>query len=139
MKTAAITRLRRKLAADLPAFGLWITLEASSITEMAVALYADWIVIDAEHGHLAWKHILALKDTIRQAGKNCGLLATSNDNLLERVQQGFRLIGVGQDTSLLLRSLRSALATVGRDHPLNPSLNPASPARPLARLERPPE
>src|SRR3954470_12326601 len=58
MKTAAICNLRLKLAADTPAFGLWVTLESPSITEMAVALGADWVVIDAEHGHLDWKEIV---------------------------------------------------------------------------------
>src|SRR6187455_191858 len=66
MKTAAVQALRRKLAADAPAFGLWVTLESPSITEMAVALGADWIVIDAEHGHLDWKEIIEhLRATVR--------------------------------------------------------------------------
>src|SRR3954451_6599768 len=66
MKTAAIRNLRRKLAADLPVFGLWITLESPSITEMAVALGLDWVVIDAEHGHLDWKEIVEhLRATVR--------------------------------------------------------------------------
>ncbi len=279
MKTSAILALRRKLAADVPAVGLWITLESPSITEMAVALGIDWVVIDAEHGHLYWKEIvehlraavrsdtvalvrlaelnaglvkraldvgadgvvipwvesagqleqavrlarypleglrgigaeratawgqalvehtaeanehvlvvpiietvrtveqvpamcrvdgvdlfffgpadysstaghrgqwegpgvaeqiLRMKDTIRAAGKHCGLLATSNDNLVERVRQGFRLIGLGQDTGLLLRSLHAALAAVGRDRPVQASLSPVEPAPP-ARLPRPPE
>src|SRR5271156_1716453 len=58
MKTAALRKLRRKLAADQPVFGLWVTLEAPSITEMAVALGLDWVVIDAEHGHLDWKEVV---------------------------------------------------------------------------------
>src|SRR5438477_11186783 len=58
MKTSAIRALRRKLATDSPAFGLWVTLESPSITEMAIALGADWVVIDAEHGHLEWKEIV---------------------------------------------------------------------------------
>ena len=58
MKTPAIRKLRGKLAADQPVYGLWITLESPSITEMAVALGVDWIVIDAEHGHLDWKEIV---------------------------------------------------------------------------------
>src|ERR1700682_173228 len=57
MKVSAIRKLRGQLAADRPVFGLWITLEAPSITEMAVALGVDWIVIDAEHGHLDWKEV----------------------------------------------------------------------------------
>lgn len=265
MKTNAIRSLRRKLAADQPTFGLWITLESPSITEMAVALGLDWVVIDAEHGHLDWKDIvehlratvrsetvalvriaelnsglikraldigadgivipwietaeqlkqaiaysryplegsrgigaeratcwgqcfvehtseanehvlvvpiletvrtvkqvplmcqvegselfffgpadfsstagargqwegpgvaesiLQMKDTIRKAGKNCGVIAISHDNLLERRQQGFRMIGVGIDSGLLLRSLRATLDVVGRNQPIAASLSP---------------
>lgn len=253
MNTAAIRKLRGKLAADEPAFGLWITLEAPSVTEIVVSLGLDWVVIDAEHGHLDWKEIvehlrcvtrsdtvalvriaelnvglvkraldigadgvvvpwvesaeqlrqavwfsryppegvrgigaeratwwgqkfvehtaeandyvlvvpiietvktvaqvpemcrvdgvelfffgpadfsstagyrgqwegpgvaeqiLALKDTIRSAGKHCGLLATSDENLRQRVSQGFRLVGLGVDTGLLIRSLRGGLGVV---------------------------
>lgn len=266
MKTASIQKLRRKLAADEPVFGLWVTLEAPSITEMAVALGLDWVVIDAEHGHLDWKEIvehlratvrsdtvalvriaelngglikraldigadgivvpwvetveqlkqavaysryplegtrgigaeratgwgqcfaehaaeanehvlvvpiietvkavrqapqmcqvdgvelflfgpadfsstagyrgqwegpgvaeqiLQAKDVIRRAGKHCGLLATSSENLQQRQEQGFRMLGVGIDSGLLLRSLRASLATVNRDRPMQASLEPA--------------
>src|SRR5881628_2109961 len=58
MKAPALRALRRQLAADLPVYGLWVTLEAPSITEMAVALGLDWVVVDAEHGHLDWKEIV---------------------------------------------------------------------------------
>src|SRR6478672_9913474 len=58
MKPPAINRLREKIAADQAVYGLWVTLESASISEMAVALGLDWIVIDAEHGHLDWKDIL---------------------------------------------------------------------------------
>jgi 2-keto-3-deoxy-L-rhamnonate aldolase RhmA/quercetin dioxygenase-like cupin family protein len=280
MKTAAIQTLRRQLAADTPVYGLWITLEAPSITEMAVALGIDWLVIDAEHGHLDWKEIvehiraavrsetvvlvriaelnaglikrvldlgadgvvvpwvesaeqlrkaiayarypteglrgigaeratawgqclvehtaeanehvlvmpiietvrtiaevpamcavegaelfffgpadfsataghrgqwqgpgvaeqiLAAKDVIRQAGKHCGLLTTSHEDLHQRRQQGFRLIGLGSDTGLFLRSLRASLAVVGRDRPMTTSLTPAPAPTPAVPLERPPE
>src|SRR5918993_2697237 len=58
MKTPAIAKLRKKLASDQPVFGLWVTLESASISEMAVALGLDWVVVDAEHGHLDWRDIL---------------------------------------------------------------------------------
>src|SRR5690242_5086970 len=58
MKVSAIRKLRQKLASDEAVFGLWVTLESASITEMAVALGLDWVVIDAEHGHLDWEEIL---------------------------------------------------------------------------------
>ena len=279
MKTSAIRSLRRKLAADQPTFGLWVTLESPSITEMAVALGLDWVVIDAEHGHLDWKdivehlratvrsetvalvriaelnsglikraldigadgvvvpwietaeqlkqaiaysrypleglrgigaeratcwgqcfvehtseanehvlvvpiletvrtvkqvplmcqvegselfffgpadfsstagargqwegpgvaeQILQMKDTLRRAGKQCGVIAISHDNLLERRQQGFRMIGVGIDSGLLLRSLRASLNIVGRDQQIQASLTPESSTKAVP-LARPPE
>lgn len=278
MKTSAIQALRRKLAADSPVFGLWVTFESPSITEMAVALGMDWVVIDAEHGHLDWKEIvehlratvrsdtvalvriaelnnglikraldigadgvvipwiesaeqlkqavsfaryptegvrgigaeratcwgqcfvehtaeanehvlvvpiietvksvrqvpmmcqvegvellffgpadfsstagyrgqwegpgvaeqiLQMKDTIRRAGKHCGLVTTSVDNLRERQAQGFRMIGVGLDSGLLFRSLKGALSAVGRDRSVKASLE--SEPIPAVPLSRPPE
>ena len=262
VKTAAIQNLRRKLANDQPVFGLWVTLEAPSITEMAVGLGLDWVVIDAEHGHLDWKEItehlratvrsdtvalvrlaenngglikraldlgadgvvipwiesaeqlrqavsschypmegvrgigaeratcwgqafaehahvlvipivetvrayqeidalcqvdgveilffgpadysstagfrgqwegpgvaeqiLHMKDVIRRAGKHCGVVATSVENVAERQRQGFRMIALGLDTGLLIRSLREALTSVGRDSVMTTSLIPSS-------------
>lgn len=280
MKTPAIQKLRSKLAADQPVHGLWITLESPSITEMAVALGVDWIVIDAEHGHLDWKEIiehiraavrsdtvvlvrvaesngglikraldigadgvvipwmesadqlreairfaqfppegvrgigaeratcwgqcfvqhteeanenvlvvpiiesvkggrniqsmlqvegvdifffgpadysssagyrgqwegpgvakelLAIKDSICAAGKHCGIIATGNENLRERNQQGFRMLGLGIDAGLLLRSLHGALATAGRDRAIMPTFTPESEPPPVVPIERPPE
>lgn len=265
MKVSAIQKLRKKLAADEPVYGLWVTLESASITEMAVALGLDWVVIDAEHGHLDWHNILehvrasvrsdtvalvrvtelnlgqikraldigadgvvvpwietaeqlrqavafakyplkgvrgmggeratgwgkamaenaaladdhvlvvpimetvragknieelcqvegvemfffgpadyssnagykgqwegpgvaeqllAIKETIRRHGKQCGLLATSNENLTQRREQGFRLLGLGADGGLLLRSLSEALATLNRPATISTSLSP---------------
>src|SRR5438094_7934014 len=88
MKTEAVRALRRKLAADAPTYGFWVTLESPSVTEMAVALGLDWVVIDAEHGHLDWKEILEhLRATVRSdtvalvrlAELNCGLIKRALD------------------------------------------------------------
>src|SRR5438552_17989552 len=66
MKVSAIRKLRQKLAADEPVLGLWVTLESASVTEMAVALGLDWVVIDVEHGHLDWHDILEhVRATVR--------------------------------------------------------------------------
>lgn len=265
MNTSAIKQLRKKLAQDHPVYGLWVTLDAAAVTEIAVALGLDWIVIDAEHGHLDWHEIidhlraavrsdtvvlvrisdlniglvkraldigadgvvipwmesveqleqavrfcryppqgrrgiggeratgwgkalaqtaeqddpnvivipiiesvqameridqlcqvdgidmlfigpadysatagypgqwegpgvaeqlLHIKDTVRRHGKHCGLLATSNDNLIERRDQGFRIIGLGMDTTLLMRSLEESLARIGRRFRIDTSLKP---------------
>src|SRR5436309_12085126 len=66
MKHSALQELRRAWAADQPTYGLWVTLESPSITEMAVAQGLGWVVIDAEHGHLDWKEIVEhLRATVR--------------------------------------------------------------------------
>lgn len=265
MKTAALQRFRSKLAADVPVYGLWVTLESATLTEIAVALDLDWVVIDAEHGHLDWKdinehvraglrsntvvlvriaerstsltkrcldigadgvvipwmetaeqlrqavqdaryppegrrgiggerattwgqclqqhaqeandhvlvvpliesvsaaaevaamcqvdgvdvlffgpadfsstagyrgqweglgiadQILELKQTIRDAGKQCGLMATSVDDQQQRVDQGFRMVGLGSDTGFVLRSLHASLEAAGRDRMPTPDLSP---------------
>jgi len=57
MKTAALQSMRKKLAEQRTVYGLWITLESPAITEIAVHCGLDWVVIDAEHGHLDWHNI----------------------------------------------------------------------------------
>jgi len=266
MKVKALKKLRQKLNQNEPIYGLWVTLESASITEMAVALGLDWVVIDAEHGHLDWKdinshiraalrsdtvvlvriaerstilskraldigadgimipwmekveeveeavrdcryppegrrgiggeratawgqclsehaaeanenvlivpliesiaaipnvatmcevdgidlfffgpadfsstagfrgqwegpgvaeQILSLKDTINAAGKHCGVVSTSNQNLTDRLDQGFRMLALGMDSGLLLRSLHQSLQEVDRDRLPATSLDPA--------------
>jgi 2-keto-3-deoxy-L-rhamnonate aldolase RhmA/quercetin dioxygenase-like cupin family protein len=277
MKSNANQTLRQKLAAGKAVYGMWVTLDSPSVTEMAVALGLDWIVIDAEHGHLDWNEIvnhiratvrsdtvalvrlaerniglvkraldigadgvvipwietademreaiafahypprgvrgigaeratgwgqcfrehvqeansgvlvvpmiesvraganiqeilavdgvellllgpadyassagyagqwdvpdvteqlLTIKDTILAAGKYCGLITTSDANLVERRAQGFRILGLGSDCSFMLRSLHTSLALVGRDRQINPRLAPYN-ERTL--FDRPPE
>ena len=266
MKVKALQKLRQKLNKNKPIYGLWVTLESASITEMAVALGLDWVVIDAEHGHLDWKdinshiraalrsdtvvlvriaerstilskraldigadgimipwmekveeveeavrdclyppegrrgiggeratawgqclsehaaeanenvlvvpliesiaaipnvaamceidgidlfffgpadfsstagfrgqwegpgvaeQILKLKDTINAAGKYCGVVSTSTQNLTDRLDQGFQMLALGTDSGLLLRSLHQSLQEVDRDRSLATSLDPA--------------
>lgn len=73
---------------DEPTYGLWVTLESPSITEMAVAVGLDWVVVDAEHGHLDWRDILGhvragvRSDTVvmvRLAELNVGLVKRTLD------------------------------------------------------------
>ncbi len=85
MKTVALQRLRQKLAQGQPVFGLWVTLESASVTEMAVALGLDWVVIDAEHGHLDWKEILEhVRATVRSDTVALVRLAELNGGLIKR-------------------------------------------------------
>jgi quercetin dioxygenase-like cupin family protein len=73
---------------------------------------------------------------VRSQGKHCGLLATSNENLIERREQGFRMLGVGIDSGLLLRGLGGALTTVGRDRNILPTFEPEN--RPQSATAAPP-
>src|SRR5438874_6955278 len=85
MKTPAIRKLRQKLAAKQPAYGLWVTLESASISEMAAALGLDWIVIDAEHGHLDWKEVVEhLRAAVRSETVALVRVAELNGALVKR-------------------------------------------------------
>ena len=90
MKSTAIYKLRQKLAANEPVYGLWVTLESTSITEIAVALGLDWIVIDAEHSNLEWDGIL---EHIRAAAHSdtvvlVRVLALNNDLIRRALDLG---------------------------------------------------
>ena len=88
MNIAALRKLRSRLAADQVTHGLWVTLESASITEIAVGLGLDFVVIDTEHGHLDWgdvvQHIRAAvrSDTVtlvRVTELNTGLIKRALD------------------------------------------------------------
>ena len=59
------------------------------------------------------EQILQMKDTLRRAGKHCGLIATSHDNLIERQQQGSQPAGAQG----LRHQLVAAARLVDRDGP----------------------
>lgn len=85
MNPAAIRSLRAKAASGQTCTGLWITLEAPSITEMAVECGADWLVLDAEHGHLDWAELVAhLRCTVRSHTVALIRVATLDDGLIKR-------------------------------------------------------
>ncbi len=73
--------------------------------------------------------LLGMKDKIRAAGRHCGVIAVSPEDLRLRREQGFRMIGIGVDSGLLIRGLRQQLASIGREARLTPSLTPAAPAQ----------
>lgn len=66
------------------------------------------------------EEILRVKDKIMERGYACGIMATDLDNGRRRVQEGFRIIGVGADTGLLIRGLTEMLG--GLDRPLSPDV-----------------
>jgi 2-keto-3-deoxy-L-rhamnonate aldolase RhmA len=85
MNTSAIRKLREKLKADQPTYGLWVTLESPSVTEIAVALGLDWVVIDAEHGSLDWQQIVQhIRAAVRSGTVIVVRLAEMNIGLVKR-------------------------------------------------------
>jgi 2-dehydro-3-deoxyglucarate aldolase/4-hydroxy-2-oxoheptanedioate aldolase len=80
--------------------------------------------------------LLRIQAGLRRAGKYCGVMATSHEDLVERWQQGFGLLGLGTDSGLLLRSLHGALAAVGRDRPIHADFIPEAETRPAIPLRQ---
>ena len=60
--------LRQKLQSNQGTLGLWVTMECASITEIAVALNIDWVVVDMEHGHLDYKDAMDHIRVVRETG-----------------------------------------------------------------------
>ncbi len=52
------SRLREALRECRPQYGLWVTMESPSISEVAAELACDWICVDMEHGHLGFREVL---------------------------------------------------------------------------------
>lgn len=50
--------LRKLVAGNKSTFGLWVTLESATVTEVAAEIGVDWIVIDMEHGSLDYRDVL---------------------------------------------------------------------------------
>ena len=50
--------LRRKLKANETTFGMWVTLEAPTVSEIAAEMGVDWICVDMEHGSLSYRDVL---------------------------------------------------------------------------------
>ncbi len=85
MKIDALKQFRAKLSGDQPVLGMFVTLESPSITEMAVGLGLDWVVVDAEHGHLDWGDITAhLRATIRSHTVALVRVASLDSGLIKR-------------------------------------------------------
>jgi hypothetical protein len=55
------------------------------------------------------ERLLALRAQADARGVPCGIMATDIENAVLRQRQGFRMIGIGADTGLLIRATREAL------------------------------
>jgi hypothetical protein len=59
------------------------------------------------------EQLLEVKKEIDSRGVPCGVMATDVTNALLRKQQGFRMIGLGSDTGLLIRGSIEAMRALG--------------------------
>ncbi len=85
MKARALSKFRSKITRREPVYGIWITLESPSITEIAVAMGMDWVVIDAEHGHLDWKDLCEhVRATVRSDTVILIRIAENSESMIKR-------------------------------------------------------
>jgi 2-keto-3-deoxy-L-rhamnonate aldolase RhmA len=56
--------------------------------------------------------LLDVRAKCEARGIPCGVMATSDENAVQRRDQGFRLVGLGSDTGLLIRAAKRVLAQV---------------------------
>lgn len=96
MKSTAVHSFRRKLQANEPVYGIWVTLEAAAVSDIAAGLGFDWIVIDAAHGHLDWAEVLEhIRATARSETVAMVRLADATPELIQRA------LGLGADGVLI--------------------------------------
>jgi 2-keto-3-deoxy-L-rhamnonate aldolase RhmA len=70
------------------------------------------------------EEIARVKDTVRRHGKHCGIVATNDQNILERQASGFHMLGIGVDTVLFLNRITQSLDHLGRDTRMSTTLFP---------------
>jgi 2-keto-3-deoxy-L-rhamnonate aldolase RhmA len=94
--------LKARLRAGEATRGLWVTLESPTITEIAVMLGLDWIVVDTEHGHLDYGEVMGHLRAAR--GTDTAVLVRVPDIHQDLVK---RALDMGAD-GVLLPLVRSA-------------------------------
>jgi 2-keto-3-deoxy-L-rhamnonate aldolase RhmA len=94
--------LKHKLKSGETTFGLWVTLESPTITEIAAHLGLDWVCIDTEHGHLDLKEVLEHLRASRHSGTACLVR-------VQEIEQGVikRVLDLGAD-GVIVPQIRSA-------------------------------
>ena len=102
MQPTPVALLKQKLRRGETAYGFWVTLESPSITEIACRLGFDWLVIDAEHGHLDFHDIMEHIRVANLMRKVCFIH-------IAEIQMGLitRMLDLGAD-GIFLPQVRSA-------------------------------
>ncbi len=82
--------------------------------------------MSASYGYLGdWEgpgvaeHILDVRARAEAKGVAAGVMARSVEDSIQRRDQGFRMVGLGADMTLLIRAMRENLAALGWERPLN--------------------
>jgi 2-dehydro-3-deoxyglucarate aldolase/4-hydroxy-2-oxoheptanedioate aldolase len=60
------------------------------------------------------EELLAIKDRIRNAGLCCGIVSRGREDGTKRIQQGFQMIGLGVDCTLLAKTVVELMDGFGR-------------------------
>ena len=63
------------------------------------------------------ERLLEIKDAIVARGIACGMMTTGIEDAVRRKQQGFRMLALGADTGLLIRSIREMTNVLTDDAP----------------------
>jgi 2-keto-3-deoxy-L-rhamnonate aldolase RhmA len=102
-KTSGIRNpLRRKFAARETAYGLWVTLESATVSEIAAEIGLDWICVDMEHGSLDYRDVLHHARAVR--GSNTAVLVRVPTLGVDTIK---RALDLGVD-GIILPLVRSA-------------------------------
>jgi 2-keto-3-deoxy-L-rhamnonate aldolase RhmA len=102
-------KLKQKLRNGETTFGLWVTLESPTISEIAAHLGIDWVVIDTEHGELDLQEVA---NHIRAIGRSY----TAALVRISEIEHGLiqRVLGLGAHGILVprIRSVEEVERTV---------------------------
>jgi 2-keto-3-deoxy-L-rhamnonate aldolase RhmA len=95
-------RLKQKLRDGETTFGLWVTLESPTVSEMAAHIGLDWICIDTEHGGLELQDVA---DHLRAVSRS----STAALVRIQGIEQGMiqRVLGLGAH-GILVPRIRTA-------------------------------
>jgi 2-keto-3-deoxy-L-rhamnonate aldolase RhmA len=138
MKSSAIHKFRSKLQSNGPAYGVWITLEAAAVSDIATGLGFDWIGIDAAHTALDWQQVL---DHIRAAARSETIalvrIAGSNGGAIDRAialgADGV-LVQAPEDAAQLQSIVDHVRLTSGANTLIVPVVAPGHPAGQINEL-----
>src|SRR5262249_10712307 len=98
----ASKNLKQKLKAGETTFGLWVTMESPTISEIAAHIGLDWICLDMEHGPLQLHDIANHLRAV--SGSSTAALVR-----IQGIEQGLiqRILGLGHD-GILVPRIRTA-------------------------------